>query len=54
MKFEKRPRCKDGSLDKRFRVNRAFDKYADIGDYYDPADPDQVIKRKTEFVDQAC
>lgn len=35
--YPPRPRCKDGSLDMRRKVNRAFDKYADVGDYYDPS-----------------
>ena len=34
-----RPRCADGRLDIRQKVNRSFEKNAVVTDFYDPEDP---------------
>lgn len=41
--IRKRPRCKDGSLNKQYRVNRAFGKHDEVGDYYLVENPDLVV-----------
>ena len=39
--LKKRPRCKNGSLDMRYKVNyEHFNKYDDVSDYYDPKNPE--------------
>ena len=35
----RRPRCRDGSLDMRCKVNWSFSKTDQVTDYYDPIDP---------------
>ena len=45
--MRRRPRCQDGTLDLRFKVNIAFDKNADVTDYYDPMQPKVNIKQRT-------
>ena len=37
--LRRRPRCIDGTLDMRFRVNKAFTKRDQVSDYYDPLKP---------------
>ena len=34
--LRRRPRCADGSLDMRNKVNRGLSKHAQISDFYDP------------------
>ena len=37
--LRRRPRCVDGSLNLKSKVNRCFTKVARVSDYYDPSDP---------------
>ena len=41
--LRRRPRCADGRLDLRHKVNRAFSKHAVVTDYYDPQDPTKAV-----------
>ena len=43
MTLKRRPRCKDGSLDMRYKVNWGLRKYDIIGDFYDPENPREPI-----------
>ena len=37
--LKRRPRCSDGSLDLRAKVNKCLSKDGQVTDYYDPDDP---------------
>ena len=41
--LRRRPRCANGCLDMRARVNRSFSKDSHVTDYYDPLDPSAVV-----------
>ena len=42
--LRRRPRCADGTLDRRYKVNKSFNKGDDtITDYYDPKDPSKNV-----------
>lgn len=49
--LKRRPRCPDGSLDIRMKVNRKFDKYEYVTDYYHPENPDVEVTQAS--IDQA-
>ena len=42
--LRRRPRCSDGSLDMRNKVNKVLMKSSQVTDYYDPKEPSVTIK----------
>ena len=45
--YRRRPRCVDGTLDMRYKVNKSFSKHDRVSDYYDPARPAIDIEEAT-------
>ena len=59
----RRPRCADGSLDKRCKANRGLSKDALVTDYYDPEQPavnieeaviEELRRQQQERFDALC
>ena len=49
--LKQRHRCADGSLDMRYRENKAFQKHEQVvTDYYDPAEP--AVNVKASVIEQ--
>ena len=49
--LKRRPRCSDGSLDLRAKVNKSLSKDGQVTDYYDPDDPKDNVPQ--DAIDQA-